>query len=158
MSGLSWLAPASPDCFSWVRGWVLAGREDVVALVVDVGVALARRVVSVELKIAEELTNFFLLDLLFSRVLVMLVLAAAGGGEDHVVNELVYALAVGIVEDFADYALEEGLILELRLFVELVFRSFFPFRAAVVVLDLPMFLFGLGLDKAVQIGLGRVKF
>ena len=88
----------------------------------------------------------------------MLVFSAARGGEDHVVNELVYTLAVCIVEDFADYALEEGLILELRLFVELIFRSFFPFRASVVMLDLTMFLFGLGPDKAVQIGLGRVKF
>ena len=129
-----------------------------VALVVEVGVALAGRVVFVELEIAEELANFFLLDLLFSRVLVVLVLSAARGGEDHVVDELVDALAVGIVEDFADHTLEEGLILELGLFVELVFRSFFPFRVAVVVLDLSMFLFGLGPDKAVQIGLGRVKF
>ena len=128
-----------------------------VDIVVAVGVSLGI-VFGVWVEVTEYLAYLFLLDLFFAGVFVVLVLSAARGGEDHVVNELVYALAVGIVEDFADYALEEGLILELRLFVELVFRSFFPFRAAVVVLDLPMFLFGLGLDKAVQIGLGCVKF
>lgn len=49
------------------------------------------------LVIAEDLTDLLLLDFLFTGVFVVFVLSAGGGGEDHVVDKLVYALTVGVV-------------------------------------------------------------
>jgi hypothetical protein len=46
-----------------------------------------------------------LFDLLFPWVSGWIVVTAAGGGEDHVFDELVDALAVSVVEDFAYNAL-----------------------------------------------------
>jgi len=48
-------------------------------------------------EIAEDLAYFFLLYLFFAGVLVWLILSTARGGEVHVVDQLVNALAVGIV-------------------------------------------------------------
>ena len=48
--------------------------------------------------------------------------------------------------------------MKFRLFVELVFRFFFAFGVAVVVLVFGIFLLGLGSDEAVEVGLGGVEF
>lgn len=58
-----------------------------------------------------------LFDLLATIGLVGLGFATAGGGEDHVIDELVNALAIGIIEDFADDTLEKGFILKLNGFL-----------------------------------------
>jgi len=48
-------------------------------------------------EVAENLADFFLLDLFLAMVLVVLILTAAGGGENHVINEFIDALAVDVV-------------------------------------------------------------
>ena len=55
--------------------------------------------------VAEYLTDLLLFDLFFGVVGGQFVFAAVGGGEGHVVDEFVDALAIGVVEDSADYAL-----------------------------------------------------
>lgn len=127
-------------------------------IVLTVSLLLMRLLLLIGSKIAEYLTYLFLLDLLFLGVLVMFILPAAWGGENHVVDQLVYAWAVGIVEYFTHYALQECFVLKLWLFVELVFRFFFPFRVTVVMLVFCTFLLRFGSDETVQIGLRCVKF
>ena len=48
-------------------------------------------------EVAENLADFFLLDLFLAMVLVVLILTAAGGVENHVINEFSDALAVDVV-------------------------------------------------------------
>ena len=48
-------------------------------------------------EVAENLADFFLLDLFLAMVLVVLILTAAGGWENHVINEFIDALAVDVV-------------------------------------------------------------
>ena len=48
-------------------------------------------------EVAENLTDFFFLDLFLPMVFVVLILTAAGGWKHHVVDQLVDALAVDIV-------------------------------------------------------------
>lgn len=69
------------------------------------------------LKVAKDLTYLLLFYLLSTIGLVGLGFATARGGEDHVIDKLVNALAVGIIEDLADDTLEKGFILELNGFL-----------------------------------------
>ena len=67
-------------------------------------------------------------------------------------------MTICIVEYFADYALKECFVLELGLFLLLVFISFLAFvmfRERVVV---GVFLFRLCPDKAIEVSLGRIEF
>ena len=68
-----------------------------VNLSLSVSVSVYRVIFVIGLKITEDLANFFLLYFFFAGVFVVLILSAARGGEDHIVNEFVNALAIGIV-------------------------------------------------------------
>ena len=47
-------------------------------------------------KVAKDLADFLLLDLLLPMIFAVLIFTAAGGWEDHVVDQLVDALAVDV--------------------------------------------------------------
>ena len=123
-----------------------------------VGCRLERSPSGGRLEVAEYLADFLLLDLLPPGVSGGVIVAAAGGGEDHVFDEFVDALAVSVVEDLADDALQEGLVLELGLFLLLALTFFLALvmlRERVVV---GVFLLRLGADEAVEVGLRRIEF
>ena len=107
---------------------------------VDVG-GCARRV-------AEDLADFLLLEVLAIAVAVVAFIAAAG--KHHLLDEVSDALAVRIVEYPADHALEEGLILELQLFLAIMpvlALGWVWGEAIVLVLG-----FGLPSDEAADVG------
>jgi hypothetical protein len=72
-----------------------------------------RKVSSVKgLVIAEESVDFLLLDEFTVCIFVGFYLCTTSR-EDHIVDQLRDAFAIGICEDFADHAFQEGLILKL---------------------------------------------
>ena len=75
----------------------------------------------------------------------------------HVINQLGNSFTVGVVQNVADYALQEGFVLKLDMFL-LVFISFFMFGETRVVLCFLRFGFWFRSDEAVQICLGSVEF
>lgn len=56
-------------------------------------------------KIAKELTDFFLLELLSAVFFTCLCISRTAGGEDHVVDQFSYSLTVLVVEYLTDYTL-----------------------------------------------------
>lgn len=74
-------------------------------------------------KITENVTDFFLLDEFTVVILKAIQLASAGAWKYHVLDELSYALAIRVVQDLADHALQECLIVKFRVFLSLVFSS-----------------------------------
>ena len=110
------------------------------------------------LEIAKYLAYFLLLYFFSSRVSWQIVVSATGWGKDHVIDEFVDALAICVVEYFADYALKEGFVLELGLFLLLVFIFFLAFVMFWERVVVGVFLFRLCPDEAVEVGLGRIEF
>lgn len=67
-------------------------------------------------------------------------------------------MAISIVEYFANYTLQEGLVLKLGLLLLLVFVLFLAFMMFGEGIMLAVFLFRLSADEAVEVGLRRVEF
>ena len=71
-------------------------------------------------KIAENVTDFLLLDELAVVIPKVIQLACAAAWKNHVLDELGYALTVGVVQDLAHHTLQECLIVKFRVFLSLI--------------------------------------
>lgn len=97
---------------------------------VDISIVVALMVVAVKIvlvercKIAENVTDFLLLDEFTVIILIVIQLTCAAAWKNHVLDELGYALAIDIVQDLADYALKECLIMKFCVFLSLIPSSF----------------------------------
>lgn len=107
-------------------------------------------------KLAEELADLLLLKFFAAVILAGFGISRTTGREDHVVDEFGYALAVLIVEYFADHALQEGLILKLELLVVFV-AGLLTVPASSIIIALKLPLLRLRTDEAVQVGQGSVE-
>lgn len=110
------------------------------------------------MEIAENLTDFLLLELLSAVVFAGLCLAAVRGGEDHVVDELGDAGTVCVCQNFGDYALKKRFVLKFDLFLVVIAYFFFIFIIPRVVVSVGVLLLGFGADEAVEICGGGVEF
>jgi hypothetical protein len=111
------------------------------------------------LKIRKNVTDLLLFELLLPALFhtLSLRLHAAPRGEDHILNQLSYALTIRVSEDLADYALEEGFVLEFDVFLELVTGFALSLVQTRVVVGVRRLGLGLCADETVQVGERRVE-
>ena len=103
-------------------------------------------------EIAEDLADFLLFELFLPVVANGFSFLAVRRGEDHIVDEFGDALAVYIVEDLADDALQECLVLKFDVFEVFVSGFSFGFMISRVVIEVRVLLFGLCANEAVEVG------
>lgn len=67
-------------------------------------------------KIAENVTDFLLLDEITVIIFIVIHLTGAAAWKNHVLDEFSYALTIDIIQDLADHTLKKGLIMKFRVF------------------------------------------
>jgi hypothetical protein len=80
-------------------------------------ISLRRKYLGSGFGVAEDLVHLHLLYLLERGALDGFGLSGSGNGKDHIFDQISDALAIGVIEDFADDALQEYFLLELNLLV-----------------------------------------
>ena len=100
---------------------------------------------------AEDLVYFFVLFFIGEDVAGGLDFGVVVTWKDHVVYEFSNALAVNVVKDLTDHALQEGLVMELQLLFLLVLSSLFTLVLAVYAGVLAKFLLRFAANKTINI-------
>lgn len=114
-------------------------------------ISLGRKYLGGGFGVAEDLVHLHLLDLLERGVLDGFGLARSGNGKDHIFDQISDALAISVIEDFADDALQEHFLLELNLLVLLSPAFLFGSIAPSTRVVLPALWLRFPQDETVQI-------
>lgn len=109
------------------------------------------------LEIAENLGDFVLLARLAVRLPAAFDVGTGGAWEDHAIDEVSYALAVCVVEDLADHAFQEGLVLKLHLLFSWASGPLLGFEGGGVGIVVGAFGRSVGVDEAADVGGGGIE-
>ena len=104
------------------------------------------------MKVTKDLSDFLLLQLLYSVIFDSFSFATVCGRKHHVIYELSNTWKIGIRQNFGDDAFKESLILKFDVLFVLTASLFFIFINSRVMILLIMFRFRLGTNEAVNVG------